>query len=229
MIEVPFKNERAAWRALHGGNKASSTRRERARKDFARIFTRGQKTDIRGYVQDFVRIAEASEPFPASFRDLGRIHPRALRLLAEFGSNQSAFSWERSDPYNNTRQPVPKGCFLNACIFLNGARDTGSGKTPLVYVEGIAFGPLIEPMLHAWNANGVTGRIAYDWTLYARARFTRYIGIPFTEDEYWEALRRISTVSPDALMILFSQENFPHIENYIRSILAKRKKRRIAF
>lgn len=93
---------------------------------------------------------------------------------------------------------------------------------PLDYVEGIAVGPIVDPMLHAWNFFH-DGRGMMDWTFYAGAHWTYYLGVAVSYEEY-RAL--CACVYPGCqVMSIFSADTYSiKIRIALWKILQRRKR-----
>ena len=122
-------------------------------------------------------------------------------------------------------EPKEGSCFENAWLLaqvdaLEAIAATGKSKS-VVYVEGIVFGSLVRPMLHAWNTCGLQGEEAIDWTQYPVCEWSRYIGIPFTVSEV-EAIYQVCR--PGLLGSLFHTSVFnKRMGDCITELLEKRK------
>lgn len=200
-----YTAERVAWNAIRGTNQRCVSKRRSLDKHFSIFFPKGLDEGelMHTLVTMFsVHVAEGGIFHPTSHaRWLEQIHPDVFRLLARHGT---FYKPVRLDSPPKT-EPEPGKCFHNArkLVF---SRDKHTRKRkgqrmlrPLLYVEGVAFGPIAAPMHHAWNTTRIESRKAIDWTFYATSPWVRYLGIPLTAEEY----RELRTVSPPR------RKNFP--------------------
>jgi len=110
-------------------------------------------------------------------------------------------------------QPTFGACYGNAWALMR--------NTDVAYVEGIAVGALVRPMLHAWNCATLDSCRAVDWSHYAGSHWTRYIGVAFTRSEYDELLA--ATSHGGATIIgLFHVRYFGDIEELMGRIITRR-------
>ncbi len=148
----------------------------------------------------------------------GGMHPRALRLIIEYGEVYRPGVIDNIYP----RDPRSGQCFANSCALMLGYNKEHP-KGDLVYVEGIVVGAASFIMPHGWNAKGIKGRETMDWTHYAATRWSYYFGIPFTEAEVREIARAAG--HPNRMGAIFSSSWFtPEAEMCVRKILAKRRR-----
>lgn len=105
----------------------------------------------------------------------------------------------------------------------SGAREEGK-EAVLVYVEGLTVGFMAIPMLHAWNSYGLIDTRAVDWTMYVGCEWNRYIGIPFTEEEYAELQAIVFPRRRRRPISLFDGKIYPLVEERIQQLLADRKR-----
>jgi len=220
-----FENELEVWEAVSGPSKRSY--RRYLSRAFKKYFPEGHETSIRPRVEACTLPAVRKE-FKENdfFRSLQKVHHRAFGLIARYGVDYIPRVRRGRPPYG---EPRPRACFLNARLLLEmvsreqGRAREGSWKKkipPMVYVEGITQGPLVWPMLHAWNTFGLDGTIAFDWTFYSGARWTRYIGVPFTKEEYDRAC---AACGGDLKAVsLFDKRHFLRVEGYLNEVLEKR-------
>lgn len=105
------------------------------------------------------------------------VHPEAFEILLTYGRDYTPHLWGKA-PLNLK----PDRCYENSWVIAQVHKQ-------LIYVEGIVAGAVIKPMLHAWNAVGLEGRAAMDFTQYTVSRWSRYLGIPFSIEEHEELCR----------------------------------------
>lgn len=138
------------------------------------------------------------------------VHPDAFEILLAYGEDYAPHLWEKAPP--NLR---PDRCYANSLVFAHVHKE-------LIYVEGIVVGAVIKPMLHAWNAVGLKGRAAMDFTQYSVSRWSRYLGIPFSLDEHKE-LCRLNGLPNNQSASLFHKQFFTaQTKARMISILEKR-------
>lgn len=155
---------------------------------FEKKFPTRHQTSLRPFVRQIAIQRARGEHFIGALRLLNDVHPAALKLLLEYGENYSPYEWT-SMPL----EPKPNHCFSNAWVLahiaMEGSQTWQAIPSANLYVEGLAYGSVVRPMLHAWNTEGFDSRVAIDWTHYSVCRWSRYLGIPFTLDEYWSICR----------------------------------------
>lgn len=222
-----FESELEAWDMIAGPK--NRLFRRKLHRDFRRMFhNKGHEASIR----DFVECC-SSRKEQRRLRSHERaqflldIHYRAFDLIAEHGLDYRPYIWRSRPPWG---EPTPTACFYNAYWLAEVNRyqreqlkqEGKIRERPLmVYVEGIALGVLVMPMLHAWNAWGLEGTIAYDWTFYSGTKWTRYLGIPLTLEEYKKATG-LCRVRPK-IHLLMKKKHFPKVESYLEDLLAARR------
>jgi hypothetical protein len=101
-------------------------------------------------------------------------------------------------------------------------RNVAQDEEEIVYVEGVVIGVLAQPMLHAWNAAGLSSTTARDWTQYLGSQWSRYIGIPVTQKEYWDMCTILHPDKPKRLCRLLYRDTFPITGAYLTELLEKR-------
>lgn len=112
-------------------------------------------------------------------------------------------------------------CFLNtlnAMRAYNRGAKQGKENERLVCVQGLKIGQ--EMVLHGWNSRSVADSLAIDVSWYALGSWAFYLGIPFTEEEYWRIRKLLD--SDGGVLCVFSKEIFPRVEKTIFSILGNR-------
>lgn len=220
---APVRDERDVWKILYSPTKESSGLRKWYHDKFEALFPEGHRTSLRETVAYGAQLREAGETFEETQAHLlGHVHPKALQLIAERGLDYWPIGWKKARPDLWEAQPVNGSCSADADLMMEMSnRFKNPGRTNIVYVEGIAFGPDVPVMLHAWNARGVWSRKALDWNHYATSVWSRYIGVPFTSEET-ERLRRLINQHPRSKPMLFANEHWPFIEDDVRRILEGR-------
>jgi hypothetical protein len=98
-------------------------------------------------------------------------------------------------------------------------------KTQMSYVEGIAVGVYVRPMLHAWNSVGLNSRCAIDWTHFAACPWSRYLGIALTEEENAE-LRSLTMLGKSVHLIMHRDYFTPEAKKRLIEILENRKNKK---
>ncbi|KKW43934.1 MAG: hypothetical protein UY97_C0001G0040 [Parcubacteria group bacterium GW2011_GWB1_57_6] len=155
---------------------------------FARKFPLGHDTSLRAFIEQVAGRRARGEQFTGYLKILNSVHPAGLRLLLEYGVDYVPYEWT-TVPF----EPRPRHCFENAWLLAHLAMENdrvwAAIPPPILYVEGLAYGSIVRPMLHAWNTQGFGSRTAVDWTHYSVCPWSRYLGIPFTLDEYWSICR----------------------------------------
>jgi hypothetical protein len=215
-------DERLAWDQLHGPE--GNDYREYNDIEFLRRFPKGHNESLRRFVEvcGHPRTRQAAVKSSPRCAYLNGVHPRAWQLIACHGIDYKPATWE--SPWETSESGK---CYLNAWILMRMAHEQRSeeseegeylrNNSPIAYVEGIVAGVLVYPMLHGWNAFGLEGAAAYDTTHYAVCEWSRYIGIPFTKEEY-ETIRG----RPDGGIAFMSRQNFPRFESKLIDVLAGR-------
>jgi hypothetical protein len=202
--------ERAAWDS-HWGPKHKA-KRARLRRHFKKIFPRGHDTSIRSFV---IRCMDESRRTTLTRMPNGmylpQFHPEAFEYIARYGVDYTPRRWRH--PSDAAREGE---CFANAWCLMEIGHRRGILTEQLLYVEGVAIGLYVVPMLHAWNALAPAGTIAADSTFYAVASWTRYLGVPFTREEYEE-------ICGNRVISLFDVGLFPHVREKVAAVLARRE------
>ncbi len=218
-----FKTERESWDMLRG------PRKRRLRRHLAwrlHKLTPNPRRVLEDCVHPEVVRSLSSEPYG---KYLPIFHPRAFALLLRYGKKYTPLRWNNPPPFG---EPLDGGCGANAWRLMHlhnsslrrRPETVAKGKHPMVYVEGLALGSVLYPMLHAWNARGREGCEAIDWTFYAGSAWIHYWGVPFTRTEAQTAFTLIAPAYPRAAL-LFERENFTRVEDYLTQLLAKRAAR----
>lgn len=203
------KTQKQHWEYLQ--SKKSSHFRGSLTRRFNVIFPRGHRTSIRPIVRAYARYICKGKTFPENsiHKLMGDIHPEAFEILLTYGKDYIPHLWGKAPPSLR-----PDRCYANSWVLAQVHEQ-------LIYVEGIVVGVVIKPMLHAWNAVGLEGRAAMDFTQYSVSRWSRYLGIPFSLEEHAE-LCRLNGL-PDSMAPLFHKRYFTaQAKARLISILEKR-------
>lgn len=217
MSDEHFESSREAWDVFRGTQ--GRERRRALLKEFRSMFPEGHRTSIRD-----IATSSRQEEFQNKIHSfeqleyLRNIHLDAFAMLAEYGTDYTPRFWHRHPGI----EPKPSACHLNAMTAVYAYKIEGQEESSCVYVEGVAFGPGVPPMLHAWNARNTSTSIASDWTFYPLSHLVRYLGIPLTFREYRTAIRLIHPENPQ-ILLLFTRENFPRVKQYLLEVLHGRK------
>lgn len=150
------------------------------------------------------------------FDGLNTVHPRALLLLAKYGVEFRSYSWDPG------AEPTSGACYGNALVQLiifNQEMRRKKQEARMQYVEGIAFSARTSAVLHAWNARDDFESTALDWTWYAVAGWSFYLGIPLTQRQH-ATLRKLA-YPKDGFHLLLKEEVFPSIEESLTCMLEK--------
>ncbi|MDB5224609.1 MAG: hypothetical protein JWO43_231 [Candidatus Adlerbacteria bacterium] len=215
-MEGKAKCARDVWIGIREDKKTEGICEHR----FREIFPHGHRQSLRPFLiacQDRLHRGKALPPYWKSSPVLTEMHPRAYELLIRYGRNYTPMKWERPPEI----EPEFGQCYGNSFGLMGGLHHAGYPRT--VYVEGVVFGAISYPMLHAWNAlKGRKDRVAVDFTHYPTAHLARYIGIPLTQAEYARLLA--NTIRKDNWTIgLLHRRHFPAIENELYRIVRARK------
>jgi hypothetical protein len=232
MTEPKFNSERSFWRSLRSSNRRSAARRRDLTRGFRKLFPKGHRTSLREFVEMCALGVQKNlfgkryQRYRGHFAFLSQIHPDAFSIIEKYGSDYVGGKWKKPPPMG---EPRWKGCFVNAWKWAHGyailleRHPERKDRTPMVYVEGIVHGSVVKPMLHAWNALGLNGATAMDWTFYAGSHWIRYRGIPLTIEEQKEllALTPVGT----HIQLLFKKGVFtPKAKRRLIQILEKRRR-----
>jgi hypothetical protein len=227
MFDVPNDEElRGAeykiWLQLYGeGSECQKTRVE-VDTAFKGLFPGRHDESCKPIFEELATDAAEGKPFEFPFHRIDNVHPRAWDMILKHGRDYKPSCTAHRVFAAEKRQPAETYCSLNSYEFIQTVRQD-KPQARLAYVEGFVFGPIVYPMLHAWNGIGFSGRCV-DWTFYSAARWSRYFGIPFTCEEYEEIMRR---ANPGRTMItmLFRQDCFERNEDILLEILQRPRKR----
>jgi hypothetical protein len=216
------KHEREVWESLYGSTLEARSRLETTRDGFYKLFRAGHKTSVREMFAEVAAKVSEGITLEQPFHECNDVHPRAWELLLTHGKHYQPRSWRIDKPWEWRYQPIAGSCFINALDLILMVRDQKPASR-LTYVEGFCMGPMIYPMLHAWNGYGFAGR-CHDWTFYAHTMFNRYFGIPFTFEEY-------CYINPDdregeiVARMMFRRDEFEQVEDRICQVLKKPRTR----
>lgn len=184
-----------------------------------------REISFREWVLKWAEIARGGESFPKrTYGYLNQVHPEAFQMIGRYGIEYAPMLWNEPPVWG---EPKPRSCYGNAFELMrsiNHANKRLRKPTRLLYVEGIAWGAAVNPMLHAWNANRMeNGQYAFDWTFYATTGWALYLGIPLTEPEYARARKIAYPPDGKRFHLLFKKETFPNVRGYLIDVLEKRK------
>lgn len=161
------------------------------------------------------------------FHSLDRISPDAFDLLVKYGVEYTSKAWREAPGFG---EPIPGRCHANSwelMDMINQEIQDQKLEPPeterATYVEGITFGPHTNPMLHAWNAKGLTRKNAIDWTFYSVCQWLHYYGIPLTQSERETAQRLVCPNHPKTITLLLEKRRFPKIKSFLIDVLEKRR------
>ncbi len=216
-----FRSTREGWRHFHSDTKAAKQRCRYADEDFAAMFPGGHDYSLRdmalaSYDPEFLKKLDERRP-GHSLRD---IHPEALQLLVAYGTDYSPYLFG-VEAYNEKLQPVMGACFQNAHFLMCDRNRVRESERHFMYVEGIAYGVMVQPILHAWNTTKSSPDKAVDWTLYPSTKWLRHYGIAFTAEEF-KHIHRVSNASEGRVSLLH-QDRFEFIEKGLREVLSERE------
>lgn len=218
--------ERRHWNRLSG--KKGATERRKAARRFNKAFPKGHHTSLRRLVRGCADYVAQDKPLGGAWwwDALPDIHPDAFEILHKYGKDYRPRRWAKPPPFG---EPKRAACFLNATILAHVDRSYCEKqklrRPPMEYVEGVAMGVYVRPMLHAWNGIGLHSREAIDWTHYAACRWTRYIGIPFTHEEHAE-LRALTPLGRSVHLMMHKKYFTPAARDRMIEILEARKQKR---
>lgn len=184
-------SERENWNYYHGSGNRRARRRAELRKCYE---SNGAQMSIVELVQRAAQQTRAGIPFdPCGIgRHLNSLHPDTFTFLLRWGTiYKRGRAWLAPPRLEPERGQCRTNAWRRMCAENYLARKKKNLSLALkrqlyAYVEGIAYGPLVYPMGHAWNAWGVHDRKTDDWTFYAINNRVFYLGIPLTHKEYEE-------------------------------------------
>ena len=225
-IEVKKGRQTKIWEYLLGHN---GWRLEKRRDEvIAELFPNYHDYSLRDFLAKFLD-EEKARKMPHvikshDYSDLFRLHPRAIHLLLVYGKHYIPKRFNSPMP-----EPENDGCFRNSLQMMMSSHVNGNDSEKLFYVEGVAVGPLIRPMLHAWNSPvdrrwGIN--VAIDWTLFSFAHWNKYFGVALTFDEF-NGMAKILHPESDELcsLPLLNRKNFPLIEGRMIEVLEARNRK----
>lgn len=222
MKDGGWENEREAWDALRGPHNRKM--RQQLWREFRGFIPPdiSPKKLVRWFGSPTGR--QQLQEYPDN-HSLKTIHPEAINFLGRHGQVYTGKTWMKPRP-DGGELPAGK-CF--ACSWsLTEIHHEREGqkrtrKAPLVYVEGITMGPLVGLMHHGWNAHGISGTMAFDWTFYSGSQWGYYVGFPVTYQEYRHAAKLAYPKQPGSVISLFGRPNFPSVQDYLRWLVRKRR------
>ncbi|MGE5540785.1 MAG: hypothetical protein ACM3TU_00655 [Bacillota bacterium] len=213
----PFTSYEEAWEFIYGPEGIAP----KASEWFARQFPDGHNTSLRPLVEDVLQqLPDFGPNLPRGGTDC-ELHPRALKLIARYGQDYKPDLEQARHFHTQELKPHPGQCFTNSWRLMRAMNKGGMG---LVYVEGLAFGYLIEPMLHAWVSYGLDDEMAVDWSQYPGCPWNRYLGIAITEEEHAMLQAIAFPDTPERPLALLDIEHFPLIEEPLAKLLADRER-----
>lgn len=216
------QRERKLWAAFHGKTPKCRSALKGLRECFKQYFPSGHATALNLTLANLAEAARNEKPFEHPYEYCDQVHPRAWDVILKHGKNYTPQSWAKNKPWEWEYQPLPRYCFKNSIEYILILRQ----QVPVsraTYVEGLCVGPLVEPMLHAWNGVGFSGK-CYDWSFYATTMFNRYFGVPFTLEEYQyiNQGRDLYTIRQ-----MFRRDQFEEVEERVLAVLKKRPRTRL--
>jgi hypothetical protein len=221
-----FESELVAWQNLRLPHQ-QKVRRQLCRRA-RRMFPGGRAYSLRSFVEVLLSPQKRHLLKNSYFKFVRDIHPHALELLLEYGHDYKPSIWRTRPP--DDLQPKPGRCFRNTYLLMCAQNlrqerlwEAGStiSRPPSVYVEGLVVGAIVPPMLHAWNARGLNGVRAVDWSHYAACHWSRYLGIPFTAEEQ-KQLSMAAGLYPKFLPF-FHKKHFSIFEPHVAELLWQRR------
>jgi hypothetical protein len=212
--------EGVEWEYLH--SMRSLLFRRRLKRTFKKFFPKGHRTSLRPLVTEIAQSLRDGETFSSEhpYRHMNDVHVDALEMIVKYGMDYTPLIWKQVLP-----RPEKGGCFWNSWLLAKGLEDmskeNGGKGGPFMIVEGIVFGSVVRPMGHAWNAQGLRGNIAIDWTHYTVCQWSRYLGIPMTLAEH-EELRHLTSLGSNVRLLFHKKYFAPHARDRLISILEAR-------
>ena len=205
-----YRNEREAWEDLRTPH-AYETRAE-IRKEFQSLFPHQHKTSLRSfisYLTDKKVLADVVSHQKGEL--LSDVHSDSLPIIEKYGVSYRPWCFHEPPAL----EPKPYGCFENAYKLMSVGN---------LYVEGIIFGAVCKPMLHAWNVSPNRPRTAIDWTFYSGAHWIRYFGISLTKAEYTTLVANAFPELGDKRKVttLFHVRDFERIKPHLVKLLERR-------
>lgn len=205
-----YHTERHLWEILHGPHSAEAID----------IFTTAfERMNIPNDLRALVACCAKHHPKLAENGCLNITTGPALEFIAMHGRNYTPRQFVKPMP-----EPLQGKCHANAWHWIRATNKNKPADKKMVYVEGIAIGVKVRPvMIHAWNASNLHSTNAMDWTFYPHAKWIKYFGIPFTEQEYAQCCRILDQHPKRRARLLFQGTNFKRLEPFLTQILARRK------
>ncbi len=191
-------SQRDAWGYYQGSGRRRAIRRGKLRRRFEELY--GNKPQIIPNILTRVsgHLSRGEKISPPRIGKISQIHPDAITLLRRWGKEYDPFHWGAPPDLG---EPTPEACSLNAAVLckLDDKRwrkyknaSLIASRHQLVYVEGVAFGPGMYAILHAWNACGLgSKKEAFDWTFYAYNHRIIYFGVAMAYEEHQQICRML--------------------------------------
>lgn len=213
-----FLSEREAWNELRG--RKNKQKRRNLQRTFEKWCPQGHRTSIRELVR-WCASSEGQTKLQATPEGhfLEGVLPATLLLIAEYGIDYEPIVHAKPCDV----EPISGQCYVNSWNLAHACNTKRKRKREVVYVEGFAFGPLVSPMLHGWNAPEMAATKALDWTFYTGCQWTRYLGVPFTVNEMCELCDVSSADAPIGFFPVFHQAHFANVETKLQRLLEQRK------
>lgn len=216
----PFTSYEAAWDYVYGSNEFSA----KADAWFLERFPEGHDSSIRPLAARMHEILkERGYEYKATSGTECNFHIRALELLIAHGVDYKPDLSKVQEFREFERQPGMGQCFSNSWTLMEGVNSRATGVKRLTYVEGLVWGYLTDPVLHAWNSYGVTDSRSLDWSHYIGCQWNRYLGISFTQEEQAELQALVFPNEPLRPISFFDGKFFPLVENRLLELLANRE------
>ena len=182
--------ERDWYNYFNGSGRRRAIRRGKYRRKFKKFYKHKHSLipDILARTGSHLSNGGSIHP-KSTMSHLRDVHPDAMVFLRRWGRSFKPYRWDTPPD----GEPEHKGCYENAAGLCFGDSisrprqkkvDVSRRKEWLTYAEGIAYGPLVYPMLHGWNTLGVEGKTALDWTFYAVNHWVKYFGVALTCEEH---------------------------------------------
>lgn len=208
-----------ALEAVYGKNGCS----ERAAAWFAEKFPEGHATSIRPFAEMFLKELKRGWFEPTKkHTSTCYFHMRAVELLIRYGVDYTPADGQIEFFGTWEDKPAVGKCFDNSWLLMK-ERNARTDGNKLVYVEGMCWGFIGDPALHAWNSFGMQDTRAIDWTQFFACEWNRYLGIPFTQEEHAELCALIHKDETHRPISMFDIMFFPLVEERLTELLASRE------